>query len=148
MPPRSSLPDKERQARSRLRQLLNNAEGFVHGSLIEMARRCGNPKCRCANDDQHKHCSPYLGQTRKGKTSMIYLGRDLEVQVRQWIDNYQQAVDLLEELSLQARSRIDKLKQSTKSARKAAKAKAGHPSKPKKKIQKAKRAARKKTSPP
>jgi len=129
----ASLPREERLLRSRLHQLLSQAEGFLHGSLIEMARRCGNPNCRCAKEDQYKHRSPYLGQTRKGKSSMIYLGKDLEAQVGQWIDHYQEAIALLEELNQQARARIEQLKASKRSARKAARAKRG-----KKKISKPK----------
>ena len=46
---RASLSAEDRRLRSRLRQLLSQADGFLHGSLIEMARRCGNPRCRCAS---------------------------------------------------------------------------------------------------
>ena len=118
MASRPSLSDQERRVRSRLHQLLNSAEGFIHGSLIKMARRCGNPKCRCATDDQHKHRSPYLSQTRKGKTTTTYVGRDFEAQVRRWIDNYQQAIALLEELNQEARLRLDQAKLAKKQAKK------------------------------
>ena len=50
MPPqsisKSLLPADKRQVGSKLHQLLNQAEGFLHGSLIVMARRCGKPSCR------------------------------------------------------------------------------------------------------
>jgi len=115
MPKRSvsplSLPAKERQLRSRLHQLLSEAEGFLHGSLIEMARRCGKPGCRCASDDQARHRSLCLGQTRGGKTTMIHIPAELEPRVRQWVENYRQAAELLEELSQQGRTRLKKTKQ-------------------------------------
>ena len=118
MPSPSSFSRSERELRSRLHLLLNKAERFIHGSLIEMARRCGNPNCRCASDDDLKHRSLYLGQTRDGKKSMVYLPRNLEPQVRQSVENFQQALALLEELNDEARLRLDKEKGKDMSKRK------------------------------
>ena len=106
----SLLPAAERQCRSRLHQLLNQAEGFLHGSLIVMTRRCGKPTCRCAADDSAKHQSLYLGQTLEGKTTMIYIPARLESTVRQWHDNFQQAEQLIEQLSQQGRVRLSQAK--------------------------------------
>jgi hypothetical protein len=86
--------------------LLSRAEGFLHGSLVEMARRCGNPRCRCASDDASKHRSLYLGQTRDGRTTMLYVPADLEPTVRRWAQDYRQAAALLEDLCAQGRERI------------------------------------------
>lgn len=106
-----SLPAKERQLRSRLHQLLSGAEGFLHGSLIVMARRCGKPGCRCASDDQARHRSLCLGQTRGGKTTMIHIPADMEPRVGQWVENFNEAATLLEELSQQGRKRLKQAKQ-------------------------------------
>jgi len=113
----SRLPSPERDARSRLHQLLSEAEGFLHGSLIILERRCGKPSCRCASDDKARHCSLCLGQTREGKTTMIHIPRHLEVQVRQWVANHHRATELLEQLNQQARRRLAqaKAKQSNRS---------------------------------
>ena len=110
----SILPAAERQSRSKLHQLLNQAEGFLHGSLIVMTRRCGKPSCRCASDDNARHQSLYLGQTLEGKTTMIYIPSRLERTVRQWHDNFQQIEQLVEQLSQQGRVRLSQAK-STKS---------------------------------
>ena len=110
MPNSSSFSARERQLRSQFHLLLNNAQGFIHGSLIEMARKCGNPRCRCASSEDLKHRSQYLGQTRGGKTSMVYLSKELEPQVRQAINHFQEALSLLEELNLEMRQRLDKSK--------------------------------------
>jgi len=108
MPSPASLSSRERHLRSRLHLLITNAEGFIHGSVIEMARKCGKPSCRCASDDNLKHRSRYLGQTRGGKNSMVYLPADLEAPVRRKVEHFQQALDLLEELNVEARLRLDK----------------------------------------
>jgi hypothetical protein len=129
----ATLPAGERQSRSRLHQLLAQAEGFLHGSLIVMARRCGKPTCRCATDEQAKHRSLYLGQTLNGKTSMLYIPCRMERQVHQWVANFQRAAQLLEELSQQGRNRFKQTKQQTaagKTSPRRAPAKAAKPKPP------------------
>lgn len=110
MPSPSTFSAREREARSRLHLLLNQTEDFIHGSPIEMSRRCGNPNCRCASNDKYKHTSLCLGQTSKGVSSTVYIPRDLETKVREGIANFQQARDLLEELNVEARIRLNKAK--------------------------------------
>lgn len=95
---RAALSRTERSLRSRLHKLLDDADGLVHGSLIRMARTCGNPRCKCAVKGE-KHVSLYLGQTRKGKTRMKYIPKAWEGRIRRWAGHYQQAVDLLEQIS-------------------------------------------------
>jgi len=135
---RLSLSAEERRLHSRLHQLLSEAGGLLHGSLIEMARRCGNPRCRCASDDAHKHRSLYLGQTRGGKTTMEYVPNDQEQIVRRWAGDFQRARDLLEAISRQGWRRLGESKAKAKAARKAAKnktaaKKAPAPERPRKK---------------
>jgi hypothetical protein len=135
MPSRSNLSVRERELRSRLKLLLSNADGFIHGSLIEMARKCGKPSCACARDDDRKHRSRYLGQTRDSKTSMTYLPERLEPRARQAIEHFRQAQALLEEINVEARLRLDKAKAASapqkKSSRNKAAAKKTQPKPPK-----------------
>lgn len=126
----ASLSASERQVRSRLHKLLSGAEGFLHGSLIVMTRRCGKLSCRCASDDGARHLSLCLGQTLGGKTTTIYIPTALEPLVRQWVDNFQQASRLLEQLSQEGRKRLRKVK-ARKPARAAAPATPRDPAKPK-----------------
>lgn len=112
----ASLSAEERRLRSQLHQLLTRSPGMLHGSLIEMARRCGNPGCRCASDDAAKHRSLYLGQTSHAKTIMEYVPKSLEPTVRQWAQDFQLATKLLEELNLQGRNRLKAQKAEQRSA--------------------------------
>ncbi len=52
---------------------------------------------------------------------MVYLPTDLEAPVRQEVEHFQQALDLLEELNIEARLRLDKEKVKGKKERGAAK---------------------------
>lgn len=127
----ATLPAQERQCRSKLHQLLAQADGFLNGSLIVMARRCGKPTCRCASDDEAKHRSLYLGQTLNGKTTMLYIPASLEPIVRQWVGNFQQAAQVIEQLSQQARVRLNLAKLQA-AARKSSARKAPAPKPPRK----------------
>lgn len=102
---RRGLSEKDLQARSQLHQLLEQADGLVHGSLIRMARRCGNPNCRCALKDQ-KHVSWCLGVSERGRTRMKYVPRAEEGNVRRWVRQYQRARQLLEAISQEAWARL------------------------------------------
>ena len=95
---RGRLSVQERVGRSRLCQLIGNREGFMHGSLIKMARTCGKATCKCQTQET-KHASCYIGQTCRRKTRMQSVPRQLEDRVRQWVANYQHARELLEQLS-------------------------------------------------
>ena len=103
---RKGLSEPDRGARSQLRQLLERADGLIHGSLIRMTRTCGKAGCRCTLKGQ-KHQSWYLGVSAKGKGRMKHIPKAQEEAVRRWVDAYQQARALLEEMSRQAWQRLD-----------------------------------------
>jgi len=95
---RMGFSPQERRLRSELHRLLENADAFIHGSLIEMERCCGNPNCRCALKGE-KHRSLYLSLHQKGAPRMKCLPRESHDQVRRWAENYQQVRVRLEALS-------------------------------------------------
>jgi hypothetical protein len=99
------LSAADRVARSQLHQLLQQADGLIHGSLIRMRRRCGNPNCRCATQDC-KHESWYLGMTQKRKTRMKHIGKDQEEAVRRWMDADRKARQILDQISTEAWKRL------------------------------------------
>ena len=125
MPSRSALSTTERQLRSRLRQLLGQAEGFLHGSPIELSRKCGKPNCRCAADESMRHCSLAIGQTRQGKTTMLHIPRSMEAQALRWIKDFKKAAALLEALDEQGRLRLDAAKATRKKGLSASQNKTG-----------------------
>jgi len=113
MQPRSHLSPPERQARSRLAQLLHD-EMILAGSLVTMARTCGNPRCQCARG--HKHVSLYLSiRTPKGR-KMIYVPAHLEATVRDWVSRAQEARRLLEEVSQACLRRLLAAKESSRAS--------------------------------
>jgi hypothetical protein len=81
---RSHCPDPERHARSRLAQLIGD-QPFLRGSLVERARPCGKPTCRCQRGQLHR--SLYLATRHNGRRALLYIPRALEDTVRHWVRN-------------------------------------------------------------
>ncbi len=141
MPSRNSLPPTERQIRSRLRQLLDQTEGFLHGSPIELSRKCGKPTCRCASDDSLRHRS--FGHRSDSQGQDHHAARPQTVGSSG--ETLEKANALLEALDEQGRLRLKEAKTKARAAsssakkkgktgkKSAGKAKSGRNSPPKKK---------------
>lgn len=99
---------REREFRSRLARLVH-ADGILRGSLSLRARTCGKPGCKCAQGQ--KHVSLYLTYSEKGKYRQVFIPKDLEDEVRSWVDNHHKARDLLEEISRIQQEKIEKRKE-------------------------------------
>lgn len=98
MPSRSQRSPKERDARSRAVQRIADRD-WLRGSLVEMARLCGKPGCRCLQG--HKHRSLYLAVRRGHKRSLIYIPASLEQTVRQWVQTAHEIDDSIDFISQQ-----------------------------------------------
>ena len=105
--PRSSMSLQERKVRSRLTKLVHAVQ-MTRGSIIMMSRSCGQSGCRCQKGQ--KHVSPYLGINKDGKVRMIFLAKDWEIRVKEWVKNYGEVKDLLERLSDIYREKLIKRK--------------------------------------
>ncbi len=111
---RGYLPTKERQARSRLAQLLHQRPLLI-GSLVPMPRVCGKAGCKCAQGELHPglYLSLRVGEKRK----MVHVPRSLETTVRQWVRTYQEVWRLMEEVSKACYRRFFQEKQQAKGKR-------------------------------
>lgn len=87
---------KERDRRSRLARLAHGA-GLLRGTLAPRKRVCGKPNCKCAKGE--KHASLYLVVRREGELRQLCIPKEFEAQVRQWVGNYQEVKELLEQIS-------------------------------------------------
>jgi len=111
---RGFLPQNERLARSRLTKLLHQ-NPFLIGSLVSMPRRCGKPTCKCTQGELHHGL--YLALKVGAKRKMIHIPQSLEPQVRQWVLTYQQAWQLMEQISKNCWERFLKTKEQLRGKR-------------------------------
>ena len=93
---RGHISEKDRQNRSRSAKLVDNRR-LLFGSLVTMARTCGNPRCKCAQGK--KHVSLYLSVRTGNKRKMIYIPPKWEKTIRSRVETYQQMKQLTDEIS-------------------------------------------------
>jgi hypothetical protein len=86
----------ERELRSVLNRLLSG-QGVIHGTLLARKRVCGKGNCRCAKGQLHEGL--YLVVTEGGKSGQMYVPQSWAAAVRQWIENYRKARQLMDDLS-------------------------------------------------
>jgi hypothetical protein len=108
MSQRSQRPFPERHARSQLAQLITQ-EPFLRGSLVERARSCGKPTCRCQQGQLHR--SLYLAVRHKDRRALLYVPRALEDTVRQWVQNGRRLHQQLQALNQQQLDQLLQRKQ-------------------------------------
>lgn len=76
----------DEQRRNLLRQVLRPFP-MVSGSLFQMRRQCGNPRCKCARGELH--ASWYLSRRQEGKTKLTYIGRVVTDWLQKRVGRYQ-----------------------------------------------------------
>jgi hypothetical protein len=99
-PPSYAVERSSRWLARRRDALLKRLRGvgpFVSGSLVLIARTCGNTAhCHCSRGD--KHVSTYLSYAVMGKTKMVYIPVDLEHDVHRWSKDYRQLKTWIREI--------------------------------------------------
>jgi len=101
---RGKFTQKDRQARSQLAKLAGNKR-LLAGSLVTMARVCGNPRCKCVTKGQ-KHVSLYLSIRDGKKRKMICIPKKWESTITQWVENYKRANELTADISAHSLKRF------------------------------------------
>lgn len=92
---------KIQKLKQRLKILERKMAGLgpvMRGSVVELAGKCGNPKCRCARGGE-KHKRFYFSMSTKGKTKIIYLGKKREPYAREYSENYRALLEIVEEMT-------------------------------------------------
>jgi len=70
------------------------------GTISERWLRCGNPRCRCRDENSDQRHGPYLYWTRKvsAKTASKLLSPEQADRYRPWLQNDKRLHDLVREL--------------------------------------------------
>lgn len=86
-----------RRRRDALLKKLRRVGPILDGSLVLIARRCGNSaRCHCRRGP--KHISTYLTYAVEGKTQTLYIPVDLQQDVRRWSDQYRALKQVIREV--------------------------------------------------
>ena len=84
--------------KTKLSKELKEHADIVKGSVTKIARLCGNPNCKCATKNQ-KHINLFLSLKISGKTTLIYVPKQLEHLVKIWSINYKRLMKLVNKIS-------------------------------------------------
>ena len=101
---KDKFTQKDKRARSQLAKLITGKR-LLRGSLVTMARVCGNPRCRCTVSGQ-RHVSLYLSIRDGKKRKMICIPKKWENAITQWVENYRQADELMAKISASSLKRF------------------------------------------
>ena len=102
---KSTQSAHERGLRSRLTQLIQGS-GLIRGTLSERNVTCGKPTCKCARGEKHSYL--YIVVSEGGKLRQKCVPKKMKGDVQRWVDNYQKAQALMEEISQLYWSKIEK----------------------------------------
>jgi hypothetical protein len=94
--PRAKMSAEERRLRSELAKLISQY-GIIRGSLLRRQRVCGKPNCKCARGEKHE--SLYLVVSEGGKARQLYIPKEWEQTVQQWVGSHRTARELMEGIS-------------------------------------------------
>lgn len=94
---KAQMTKQERESRSRLKPYISHRE-LLRGSLTVRKQKCGKPNCKCANSD-YRHICLYLTRRKDGKIEQLFVPKEKEELVCQWVNNYQDVKKLLEKIS-------------------------------------------------
>ena len=108
---RNALTEKERRASSKAAKLIHDCP-FVMGSLVEVARVCGKPNCKCTRGDKHK--SWCLAVRDRGERKMLHIPHQFENEVFKWVTTYRELREQMETISQANVERITLFKKTGK----------------------------------
>lgn len=100
------LSAKERAARSRLRQILQES-GLIRATWVRLRRPCGGEGCQCAKGKKYWHEGWSISQSRKGKLRRKSIARPLKDEVNGWLKQYWEARELLDKISDEYWTRLE-----------------------------------------
>ena len=88
-----------RQRQKAILRRLPPLKAILRGSLVERYKRCGKPGCKCAKGPGHGPKYYLTVSFPKRPPEMEYVPEAFQGKVKQYLENYRKAKEILEELS-------------------------------------------------
>jgi len=89
------------KSRERILRGLPDLRQVLRGSLVTRYRRCGVKTCHCAAEGERGHGPAYylMVTVGPGNTLQVYVPEECKAQVEEWIENFRQVRQTLEDIS-------------------------------------------------
>jgi len=78
-------------------EILQSGRPVYRGSLIQYSRRCGSPRCRCAQGQLHQGWA--LSVSVEGKTQVVYIPDELRQEVAAGLRRHEDLSKLIGKIS-------------------------------------------------
>jgi len=85
--------------RRRLVGTLADLGPVLRASVVERFTQCGKGACKCMRGEKHGPAYYLTVSYAKGHTRTVYIPKTLRPVAEAWVNNYQQALATLEEIS-------------------------------------------------
>jgi hypothetical protein len=79
---------------------------FIMATPTYLKVRCGNPQCKCADDDAERHEKLHLSWSDADGCGTAYVPVDLHKEVLEWIENYWRVKEYMKEMTAISRRMI------------------------------------------
>ena len=79
---------------------------FIMATPTRLKVRCGNPNCKCADDDDERHEKLHLSWTDAAGNGTAYVPVDLHKEVLEWVENYWKVKEYMKEVTEISRQMI------------------------------------------
>ncbi len=93
-PTRHTLELKRRGLLKRIKEVAP----WIEGSLVSTERKCGKDSCACHHGGT-KHPVTFVTWKEDGKTISLYVPKNVEPEVRMWIENHKRLKILIRRMS-------------------------------------------------
>lgn len=97
----------------RILQRLRDVGPFLSASLVVRHKRCGRPECRCATEGPI-HPTANVTWKEDGKTRTLHVPRERIEEVAQWIEEWKSLKELIQEMSVEQRRHLERLRRESK----------------------------------
>ncbi len=107
---RKAAAPKADGLREALCRRLPDLRQVLRGTLIERYRRCGDQTCHCARPGDPGHGPAHLLMVTlgPGKTTVVYVPVKHREKVKEWVENFREAREILEKISTMNRELLRK----------------------------------------
>ena len=79
---------------------------FIMATPTNLKVRCGNPQCKCANDEAERHEKLHLSWSDAEGSGTAYVPVDLREEVLEWVENYWRVKEYMKEMTEISRKMI------------------------------------------
>ena len=85
--------------RSKLISSIHSFPNLMKGTVYKLHRKCSNPNCKCNKENDYLHSSFVLTFSKNGKSKILSLKSDQQLEVKKLTENYKKIKNLITQIT-------------------------------------------------